>query len=68
MTTPWNVDAARAQYAIAHWGENYFDVDADGRLIVQPRGAGGPTLALPDIVADACARGCVNNAGCDIIS
>src|SRR6185312_6601947 len=46
MTTPWNVDAARAQYAIPHWGENYFDIDAAGRLIVQPRGAGGPTLAL----------------------
>src|SRR6185312_7561601 len=57
MTTPWNVDAARAQYAIPHWGENYFDIDAAGRLIVQPRGAGGPTLALPDIVADASARG-----------
>src|SRR5690349_13631576 len=28
----WNVDAARAQYAIPHWGENYFDVDAAGRL------------------------------------
>jgi len=57
MTTPWNVDAARAQYAIAHWGENYFDIDAAGRLTVQPRGAGGPRLALPEIVADACARG-----------
>src|SRR5579859_4086326 len=57
MTTPWNVDAARAQYAIAHWGENYFDVDAAGRLTVQPRGAGGPSLPLPEIVAAACAKG-----------
>ena len=57
MTTPWNVEAARAQYAIPHWGENYFDVDAAGRLTVKPRGAGGPALALPEIVDAACARG-----------
>jgi arginine decarboxylase len=57
MTTPWNVDAARRQYAIAHWGEDYFDVDAAGRLIVRPRGAQGPALALPEIVDAACAQG-----------
>ncbi|MGH8090896.1 MAG: biosynthetic arginine decarboxylase [Rudaea sp.] len=57
MTTTWNADAARAQYAIAHWGENYFDVDAQGRLTVRPRGADGPVLALPEIVDAACAQG-----------
>jgi arginine decarboxylase len=57
MTTTWNADAARAQYAIAHWGENYFDVDAQGRLTVRPRGAHGPVLALPEIVDAACAQG-----------
>ncbi len=57
MTTLWNADAARAQYAIAHWGENYFDVDAAGRLTVRPRGVQGPTLALPEIVDAACAQG-----------
>jgi arginine decarboxylase len=57
MTTPWNVDAARAQYAIAHWGEGYFDIDDAGRLIVRPRGADGPALALPEIVDAACAQG-----------
>jgi len=57
MTTLWNVDQARAQYAIAHWGEGYFDVDSVGRLSVRPRGAEGPELALPAIVDDACARG-----------
>ncbi len=53
----WNADAARAQYAIAHWGEGYFDVDNDGRLLVRPRGSDGPSLALPEIVAAATARG-----------
>ena len=41
MTKHWNVDAARAQYAIPHWGEGYFDVDGRGRLSVRPHGAGG---------------------------
>ena len=57
MTTLWNADAARAQYAIAHWGENYFDVDEAGRLTVRPRGVHGPELALPEIVDAACAQG-----------
>ena len=57
MTKQWNADAARAQYAIAHWGEGYFDVDEHGRLIVRPRGADGPAVALPEIVEAARARG-----------
>jgi len=53
----WNVDAARAQYAIGHWGEGYVDVGADGRLVVRPRGAEGPALPLPEIVEAARAKG-----------
>ncbi len=57
METSWSIEAARNQYAIAHWGENYFDVDEQGRLIVQPRGANGPALSLQQIVDEANARG-----------
>jgi len=57
MTKHWNVDAARAQYAIPHWGEGYFDIDGRGRLAVRPRGAEGPALALPEIVDAARERG-----------
>ncbi|HEY2396565.1 MAG TPA: arginine decarboxylase [Rudaea sp.] len=57
MTKLWNVEAARGQYAINHWGEGYFDVDAQGRLIVRPRGADGPAVALPEIVEAARAKG-----------
>jgi len=57
MTKHWNVDAARAQYAIPHWGEGYFDVDGRGRLTVRPSGADGPALALPEIVDAARAQG-----------
>ncbi len=57
MQTTWTIDAARTQYAITHWGENYFDVDADGRLVARPRGTDGPSLALQEIVDEACRRG-----------
>ena len=57
MTKHWTVDAARSQYAISHWGEGYFDIDERGRLSVRPRGAGGPAVALPDVVAAAQDRG-----------
>lgn len=57
MTNSWNADAARAQYAIAHWGENYFDIDERGRLVVRPRGAGSKALALEEIVEAAQAKG-----------
>jgi len=57
METTWSIDAARNQYAIAHWGENYFDIDKQGRLIVRPRGVTGPALALQQIVDAANERG-----------
>jgi len=57
MTNSWNAAAARAQYAIAHWGENYFDVDEAGRLIVRPRGTADKALALEEIVEAAQAKG-----------
>jgi len=57
MTKHWNVEAARGQYAINHWGEGYFDVDGRGRLTVRPRGVDGPAVALPEIVDAARAQG-----------
>ncbi|MDC8014330.1 biosynthetic arginine decarboxylase [Tahibacter soli] len=57
MTTLWNVERARERYAVPHWGEGYFDIDAAGRVLAQPTGAGGPRLALDDIVAQAAAQG-----------
>ena len=57
MSTSWTTDDARHTYAIANWGEGYFDVGADGAILVKPRAADGPALNLPGIVADARARG-----------
>jgi arginine decarboxylase len=32
----WNIARARDAYCIAHWGGNYFDVDAHGHVLVAP--------------------------------
>ena len=53
----WSIDNARKTYSIPHWAEGYFDVDAGGRIVARPRGAGGPEIALADVVERALAQG-----------
>jgi arginine decarboxylase len=55
--TAWSIDHARKTYSIPHWAEGYFDIDAEGRIRVQPRGSEGPAAALPEIVDAAQAQG-----------
>lgn len=57
MSTSWTTDDARHTYAIANWGEGYFDVGSDGAILVKPHAADGPALNLPAIVAEARALG-----------
>ncbi|MEO7014625.1 MAG: biosynthetic arginine decarboxylase [Dokdonella sp.] len=57
MSTSWTTEDARHTYAIANWGEGYFDVGADGAILVKPRVDDGPALNLPAIVAAARASG-----------
>lgn len=57
MATPWTIDEARRTYAVPHWSDGYFDIDAQGRATARPRGAGGPALALADAVEQARAAG-----------
>ncbi|KAF1687016.1 arginine decarboxylase [Pseudoxanthomonas broegbernensis] len=52
----WSADHARKTWSIPHWSDGYFDV-ADGRMQVLPRGAEGPSLALPALVEAARAQG-----------
>ena len=33
----WSIEKARQTYSIAHWGEGYFDIDAQGRIVVRPQ-------------------------------
>ncbi|HWU76338.1 MAG TPA: arginine decarboxylase [Rhodanobacter sp.] len=53
MSKPWTTDTARYTYAVPHWGDGYVDVDADGDIVMRPRGDHGPSLSLPNIVERA---------------
>ena len=57
MSKSWTTDDARHTYAIANWGEGYFDVGVDGGIAVKPRIDDGPALNLPGIVEAARALG-----------
>ena len=53
----WSADLARKTYSIPHWADGYFDVDARGRIVVRPKGAEGPAIALPEAVDASLADG-----------
>jgi arginine decarboxylase len=53
----WSIDQARKTYSIPHWSDGYFDVDAQGRMVVRPHGEDGPSVALPEVVDRARAAG-----------
>lgn len=53
----WSLDRARHTWSVPHWSDGYFDVDDAGRIVAQPRGPGGPRVALPDVVAAAESQG-----------
>src|SRR5690606_36811940 len=57
MKASWSIDADRHTYAIANWGEGYFDVDDTGAVVVRPRGSDGPQVSLPAVVDAARAQG-----------
>ncbi len=57
MSKPWTIATACHAYAVPHWSDGYADVDATGHIVMRPRGADGPALALPEIVDRACAEG-----------
>lgn len=53
----WSPDLARKTYSIPHWADGYFDVDVQGRIVVRPKGAQGPAIALPEVVDASLAQG-----------
>ena len=57
MAAPWSIADARRTYAVPHWSDGYFDIDAHGDLIARPRGAGGPAVALAAVVERARGEG-----------
>ncbi len=56
-TPSWSIDLARKTYSIPHWAEGYFDVDAQGRIVVHPQGSQAPGAALSAVVDAAQASG-----------
>lgn len=49
----WSIDAARALYNIEGWGAGYFDVNANGRVVVRPdRHRPERELDLLDLASD----------------
>jgi len=54
----WNPERARECYNIPAWGEGYFDVRSDGRLIARPgRGTDEPGIDLHDLAREIEAAG-----------
>ena len=49
----WTVDDARQLYSMPYWSEGYFDINSNGQVCAQPRGADGPSLPLPELIAQA---------------
>jgi arginine decarboxylase len=57
MAKQWTIETARHTYAVPNWGDGYVDVNAEGEIVMRPRGAAGPALSLAQIVARAREQG-----------
>lgn len=56
-TATWSIEDSDALYRISGWGEPYFSIAADGDVVVTPRGDGGPSINLHQLVLDLQTRG-----------
>src|SRR5512144_1169574 len=53
----WTIRDSMELYQVPQWGRGFFDVDEQGNLVVKPRGAEGPAIALPTLLEDLRQRG-----------
>lgn len=53
----WNVDRAKELYGIPTWGHGYFDVNANGNLVVCPGGMEKPHVDLLELTEELQERG-----------
>ena len=53
VTPPWTLDDARELYLIPRWGSGYFDIDANGHMVVSPEGPRGPKIPIADVIQEA---------------
>jgi arginine decarboxylase len=56
-TATWTVEDSAALYRVSGWGEPYFSISPSGDVVVTPRGAGGPSINLHQLVRDLQTRG-----------
>jgi len=56
VTTPWDIQAARALYNITRWGAKYFDINEAGHVIATPLRENGATVDLTDVVEECKGR------------
>ncbi|MFP5440669.1 MAG: biosynthetic arginine decarboxylase [Gammaproteobacteria bacterium] len=56
--TNWTHDDALATWNIRHWGDGYFDIDADGDVVVHPDGVGDArAVSLHEVIEAIQAQG-----------
>ena len=54
----WSLEDALSTYNIRHWGDGYFDIDADGDVIVHPDGVGDArAVSLHEVIEAIQAKG-----------
>ena len=53
----WTQRDSLELYSVQAWGRGFFGIDDAGRLLVQPRGASGPHVVLPELIEDLKRRG-----------
>lgn len=53
----WTIDDAARLYQVPAWGNGYFDIDADGDLLVRPMRSEEQQISLHDLVVDLRRRG-----------
>ena len=56
-TATWTIEDSDALYRVSGWGDPYFTIGLSGDVIVSPRGNGGPSINLHQLVRDPQTRG-----------
>jgi len=53
----WTINDSLELYNIPHWGQGFFDINAEGRIEVRPRRGDAPGIDLLELVQDLKRRG-----------
>ncbi len=53
----WTTEDSLKLYSVTNWSSDFFSVNAQGNVVVQPKGAQGPKIDLLDLLKDLQHRG-----------